>query len=99
MEVVKIASGAALTALLLAVGHWLPLPRPMPLLARYGCGVVAIIAGFTLWYGLGGSLYAPAALTIVATVGGLVVLFAYTWDEIIKDIRKARKHEATDAEL
>jgi hypothetical protein len=92
-------AGAAITALLLAVGHWLPLLHPMPLIPRYVYGVGAIITGFTIWRSAAGDWLTPLALLGIAAVGGVTVAAAYGWDGVIIAIRKAKKAERNDGEL
>lgn len=94
-----LAAGALLTALILAVGHWFPWPRPLEQIHCYVYGVLSILAGFTLWRGLNADWVTPVGLFIVSGTGGLTVILAYKIDGWVKDIRKGHKAETTDEGL
>lgn len=94
-----LAGGALLTALVLAVGHWFPWPQPLDRIPTYIYGVVSILAGFALWRVLNLDWETPLGLVGISSAGGLIVILAYKVDGWVLAIRKARKAEATDADL
>jgi hypothetical protein len=98
-QIGTLAAGAILTTLILAIGHWFPLPHRLPRIQAYIYGTTAIIAGFALWRLLNGDWITIAGLVIVATAGGITVILAYKIDDIVARLRQAHQAQAADEEL
>ncbi len=86
-------AGAALSALLLLIGHWFPWPRQLHRLEAYVYGVACILGGFALWHLQVNGWHAVLGLTVIAVVSGLAVFAAYGVDWVVAMIRKAWKAE------
>jgi len=98
-EVGRLVSGAVLTALLLAVGHWFPWVKPLSRVHAYIYGVGAIVAGFALWQLLSGTWMTVVGLLIICGAGGGTVIVAYRVDGVVKRLRQAHMAERGDDEL
>jgi hypothetical protein len=92
-------AGAALTALLLAVGHWFPWVRRLPRLKAYEYGTASILAGFALWRLLNLDPVTILGLGVIAALGGAVVHLCYYVDGVVLDIHKAHRAAVADEEL
>lgn len=100
IEIGTLGGGALLTVLLLAVEHWFPwTEQPLPRIKAYTYGVAAILAGFWLWRLLNDDWLTPAGLTFLSAAGGLMVVLAYKWDDVVRRLRQARKARLVDDEL
>lgn len=100
--------GGALTFLLLALGHWVPvgggrgqLPTTLyGLIGRYVYGTFMVCIGFTVGLALLGlPLWIALGLLVVDAVGGSAVLAAYGWDRIHDAIIQSWMAEQADDEL
>jgi len=94
---VNFLTGAALTALLLFVGHWFPWKAKR--IHAYIYGVASIWLGFAYWRIREGDVAMPASLLALACVAGFAVILAYAVDEIRIALRKARLAERHDPDL
>lgn len=94
-----LAAGAALTVLLLLVGHWFPWVKRLSRIQAYTSGVASILTGFALWRLLNRDWMTPAGLLLIAAVAGIAVKAAYEIDQITIRVRQAGKAERNDREL
>ena len=109
-ELIWLAVGCIVTAALLALGHYVPVPivntRPRTedprtpqtatgLLCRYAWGVGSILTGFCVARLPLGDWQTPLALGAVILSGGLSTLACYGWDRVIMAL--TRESMADDA--
>lgn len=89
--------GIATTIGLLAIGHWLPLPRKtsralpatLPdLIARYVYGVLALWLGAGLWLTLAGRPKLALGLMLINVAGGATVVGSYGWDNLVLWVKR-----------
>lgn len=92
-----LGTGAAVSAAILVIGHWMPLPftadglpkTVFDLIFRYVYGNVAIWIGSAIWIWAIGLWPVAAGLMCINIAGGVAVALAYAWDDIIVKIRQA----------
>lgn len=99
LEIYRLAAGALLSVLLLAILHWFPWVRRLPRLTCYKLGVAAIWLGFATWRGLAGDWITPLGLAMIVVAGGLAVIGAYRIDDVVQRLRQAQMAEAIDRDL
>ena len=92
-QVLSFVIGAALTALLLAIGHWFPWLKTLTRIQAYIYGTASIQAGFTVWRLLNGDWLTALGGWVIAIAGGTVVLLAYRRDCQVLTQRQARRVE------
>ena len=81
-----------LTALLLVIEHWFPAPVRWHVIVNYVLGVLAILAGQSLWLYKSGRVEMICDIWPFAIVGGLTVLLCYGIDWLLNTWVKARTH-------
>jgi hypothetical protein len=96
---ILLGAGALLTALLLAVFHWVPWLDPARLIRNYILGVAGIVAGFALWRLPQGDWLTVVGLLAITLVGGLVTLAVRGVDRVAQALRREEMAERCDDEL
>lgn len=95
-------AGAILTVAVLAIGHWMPNPfttRGVPrtvgdLFFRYVYGTASLWLGAAVWLASAGLWSVAAGLMLINIAGGLIVSFAYGWDNIVTHIKRSQIGQA-----
>ena len=78
-----LAVGLVITALILMVEHWFPVPIKLHVIANYTLGVLAILAGQSLWLVKMGNVDAAKYTWLFALVGGAAVTLCYAIDKVL----------------
>jgi len=72
--------GLGLTALVLMIEHWFPMPRKLHIVFNYVMGTVAILLGQSLWLRKIGHATLVIPLWSFAVAGGATVVLCYVVD-------------------
>ena len=94
-----LVAGMAVTALLLAVGHWFPWPQRLTRVEAYVYGGSSLWVGLAVWRLLCGDWRTVVGALAIDIAGWLAVVGAYKVDGVVRRIRQARAIERTDDEL
>lgn len=87
----------AITALLLAMGHWAPWPSRLHRLAAYAYGVASILVGAAIWLGLLGQWAVLGGLAAFALIGGATTAGCYGVDWVLNAwARRRAGHDDRD---
>lgn len=82
-----------ITALILMVEHWFPVPIKLHVIANYILGVLALLAGQSLWLYKSERISAILDIWIFAIIGGITVSVCYAIDWVLKTWVRAKTND------
>ena len=91
--------GLGLTALVLMIEHWFPMPRKLHVVFNYVMGTVAILLGQSLWLRKIGHATLVIPLWSFSVVGGATVVLCYAVDWTLNVRVRAHLNESLHGNL